>query len=389
MLHIQLSQFKKTTTLLVLSILLTACGNQQLKQTPPTAMPVKVSHAELRNISISHEYTGRFDASKRVELQARVKGYLKSVNFKDGQIVKQGDVLFVIDPREFQIALDAALARYNITKKEFERVSTLRKSRSISEEDYETREQQLQIAKAELAQAKLNLDFTKIKAPFSGRVGRNLVDEGTLISDATGALATILAVNPIEFYFNASETDLLRFKRAREQGFEKTTRGAPYPVSVQLQDEDEFIHQGKINFLNNEISRDTGSIQVRAIFENDLGLLEPGMFGHLLLVNATPREVLVVPQTIIGTEQTRRFLYTVTDDNKVKRSYVELGSITKDGLQVILSGISTKERLIMGGLHRIRPGITVKPMPVETPTNSAQQVEDVKISTSDKIKGEA
>ena len=389
MLHIQLSQFKKTTTLLVLSILLTACGNQQIKQAPPTAMPVKVSHAEQRNISISHEYTGRFDASKRVELQARVKGYLKSVNFKDGQIVKKGDVLFVIDPREFQIALDAALARYNITKKEFERVSTLRKSRSISEEDYETREQQLQIAKAELAQAKLNLDFTKIKAPFSGRVGRNLVDEGTLISDATGALATILAVNPIEFYFNASETDLLRFKRAREQGFEKTTRGAPYPVSVQLQDEDEFIHQGKINFLNNEISRDTGSIQVRAIFENDVGLLEPGMFGHLLLVNATPREVLVVPQTIIGTEQTRRFLYTVTDDNKVKRSYVELGSITKDGLQVILSGISTEERLIMGGLHRIRPGITVKPIPVEIPTNSAQQVEDVKISTSDKIKGEA
>ena len=379
MLYIQPSQFKKTATLLVLSVLLTACGNQQIQQAPPTAMPVKVIHAEQRNIAASHEYTGRFDASKRVELQARVRGYLKSVNFKDGQIVKQGDVLFVIDPREFQIALDAALARYNITKKEFERVSTLRKSRSISEEDYETREQQLQIAKAELAQAELNLDFTKIKAPFSGRVGRNLVDEGTLISDTTGALTTLLAVDPIEFYFNASETDLLRVKRAREQGFEKTTRGAPYPVSVQLQDEDEFTHQSKINFLNNEISRETGSIQVRAVFENDFGLLEPGMFGRLLLVNATPRDVLVVPQTIVGTEQTRRFLYTVTDDNKVKRSYVDLGSITKDGLQVILSGISTDDRLIMGGLHRIRPGITVKAMPVEIPTNSAQQTKDVKI----------
>lgn len=375
MLHIQYFRFKTIVALVVCSTLLTACGNPKAKTAAPEPMSVKVGHAEPRSIAISHEYTGRFAASKRVELRARVKGYLKSVNFKDGQMVNKGDVLFVIDPREFQIALDATLARYKIAKREFERVATLRKTNTISEEGYETREQQLQIAKSELDQAKLNLDFTKIKAPFSGRVGRNLVDEGTLISDSTGALTTVLAVDPIEFYFNSSETELLRFKRAREQGLENTTRGAPYPVALKLQDEDEFIHHGMVNFLNNEISRNTGTIQVRAVFENDLGLFEPGMFGRLLLVNATARDVFVVPQAIVGTDQTRRYLYTVGDDNKIKRSYVELGNVTKDGMQVIISGITDKERIVMGGLHRVRPGIVVKPILDNMPAKPSQQVE--------------
>ncbi|MGH1403451.1 MAG: efflux RND transporter periplasmic adaptor subunit [Alphaproteobacteria bacterium] len=368
---------------LIAAVPLSACNDAKDQQADPMAMmmangiPVRVETPQSRTVTEWDEFTGRFQAAQRVEIRARVSGYLDNIQFTDGQIVQKDDALFVIDQRPFKIALDSAQARFEFANKEFKRARNLRASKAISEEDYDQRLQEMRIAKADLEDAKLNLEFTEVKAPFTGRISRNRVEVGSLISggnDGATLLTTLVTTSPIEFYFEGSETDMLRYIRAREKGEASDDRSTPYPVFAKLQDEDKFLHEGQINFLDNELAPDTGTIQVRATFENKDGILEPGLFARLRIAMSKPIDAVLVPPHIIGTEQTRKYVYTLDTENKAVRSYITLGGLTEDGLRIVKSGIETDVRMIVGGLHMVQPGALIAPIDA----NAAKEMQETK-----------
>ena len=363
-----LKHTKYFVLLLLAAISLSACdqGNNTSKRSHfGGAVSARIENPQLRTVTEWDEFTGRFQAMQRIEILARVTGYLQDIKFKDGQVVQKGDVLFVIDQRPFKIALTRAQARFELANKEYKRAKGLRSSKAISEEDYDQRLQERRIAKADLDEAKLDMKFTEVKAPFVGRTSRSRVDTGSLISgDNSNAtvLTTLVSIDPIEFYYEASETDLHNYMRAREKGLVSDDRREPHPVFIKLKDEDDFVHEGVIDFRDNELDAETGTIQVRAIFQNEKGLLESGMFARLRVSWGGAREVIVVPSHVIGTEQTRKYIYGLDKDNKAIRKYVTLGSMTEDGFRVIRNGLSTEDRIVVGNLHRIQPNTSVKPI---------------------------
>lgn len=330
------------------------------------AIPVRVETPEVRTLTEWNEFTGRFQAYQRVDVRARVSGYLDEVKFKGGEVVNKGDVLFVIDKRPFQIALDSAKARYDSAYNEYKRIKKLYKRKLTSEEEYDARLQAMRIAKASFDEAKLNMEFTEVKAAITGRVSDQRIDVGNVVngnlsSNAT-LLTTIVSISPIEFHFEASETDLLNYLRMRQKGLTSSARGMGFPVYLKLQDEDAFIHEGIINFTDNELARDTGTIQVHALFNNDEQLFEPGMFGRMRIALGAPGEKILVPEHVIGTELVRKYVYSLDDDNKAIRKYVKLGTLTDDGKQVIREGLTPEDRIIVGGLHMVRPGSLISPI---------------------------
>src|SRR5690606_32285583 len=294
--------------------------------TTVAAMPVEVATPVLEKITEWDEYTGRFEASNRVEVRARVSGFLESVNFEDGQMVNKGDILFTIDNRPFKIALDQATADYGQAKASlttaqdnFDRVKSLRESGAVSIEEYDRRKQALEFAKAsiQLSQAKvdnakLNLEFTKVTAPITGLVRRDKVNLGNLIdggSSNSTLLTTIVATSPIYFYFTGSEADYLRYVRLARNGDREAVRTGDIPVFIKLQDEDDFIHEAKIDFVDNEIDNNTGTIESRAVLQNKDHLLEPGMFGKARIIGSAAHQSIMIPDNIIGTNQSIRFVY--------------------------------------------------------------------------------
>lgn len=353
--------------LLATTCLVTSCHKEeQAASQAPKALSVRVDSPQLRLVTEWQEFTGRFQAVDRVEIRSRVSGYLKEIKFTDGQDVQKGDVLFVIDQRPFQIALKTAKARFELATKEFNRAESLRKTSAISEEDYDERLQEMRVASAQVEEAELNLEFTEVKAPFDGRVSRNLISAGSLITGGSLSathLTTLVTVSPIEFYFEGSEADIMSYIRARESGEVNKARGESHPVFVKLQDEQAFIHEGVFNFVDNEINPETSTIEARAIFDNKKETFIPGMFGRMRAAWYTPKERLLVPDTLIGTEQNRKFVYVLDEDNKAVRKYVSLGHLTDDGQRVIKSGLEKKDRMIVGHVHLIRPGVLISPIP--------------------------
>lgn len=346
---------------------LTAPMPVQAEGQQPQGVPVRVGTPAIETVQEWDEFTGRFQAKEHVDLRARVSGYLEEIRFTDGQMVEKGDVLFVIDQRPFQFAVDSAKARFELADKELKRAASLRKTKAISEEDYDQRLQEQRIARAVLDEAKLNLEFTEVQAPVSGRVGRNLIDVGNLVGSEP--LTTIVSVSPIEFYFEGSEEEFLRYARNARVNKEAPQRGESYPVFLKLQDEEDFVHEGSINFIDNVLDENTATIQVRASFANDDGLLVPGLFGRLKIAMAGPFDAIVLPPEVIGTEQTRKFVYVLDDENKARRAYVKLGGVTKEGQQIIKSGLEEGSRVVLGGLHMVRPGALIAPIDV----NAMQQ----------------
>ena len=268
---------KRYIAILIVTILsLSACTQESPKKGGSfnREISARTENPKLRTVTQWEEFTGRFQAKNRVEVRSRVSGYLHDIHFEDGQIVQKGDLLFVIDQRPYQIALNKMKASFKLANSEYNRAKGLMSSKAISEEDFEQRMQEQQLALSDLNDAELNMEFTQIKAPFTGRVSRNLVDVGTLISggnDNATILTTLVSINPIEFYFEASETNLLNYMRAREQGQVSDDRREPHPVFVKLKDEDNFVHKGVIDFVDNELDTNTSTIQVRAVFQNEKG----------------------------------------------------------------------------------------------------------------------
>ena len=358
------------------TIILAACEEQQTEASPPAVLQVTIIEPIVREVVEWDEYTGRFAAVERVEVRARVSGYLDDLQFQEGAIVEKGELVAVIDQRPFRIdvsnaeaAVAEARAAADLAEIEFERIDRLRDSPAFSQDRLDERQAdvrataaQLARAQAELARARLDLEFSEVRAPINGRIGRYEVTEGNLIvggEQAGTLLTTIVSVDPIYFYFDVSEADFLRYNRLNAEGTRGTSRDNPNPVQLRLQDESDFVHQGQMNFVANELAQTTATLQGRAIFDNPDGFFQPGQFATARLIGRARYEALLVPDEVILSDQSRRFVYVVNAEDQVERRWVELGPII-EGFRIVRDGVGPGEAVIVGGLQRVRPGIEVR-----------------------------
>jgi RND family efflux transporter MFP subunit len=361
-----------------LTLLVAACG-QQPQQAAPPPPSVTVAHPKQSTIIDRDEYVGRFVAVDSVEVRARVSGYLEAVHFKDGQIVKEGDILFTIDKRPFQNALDQARAnlqqaRSNLAYADADlaRGQQLVRDKTITEQTFDQRVQAQRAAAAAVAaneamvrQAELDLQFTEPRAPITGRIGDRRVSPGNLVTGGTTApnttlLATIVSTDPIRLEFTFDEASYLRYERIPKGGDDVASRSGGAEVMLKLIDEKEFTHKGRMDFIDNAIDRSTGTIRGRAVFPNPDGLFTPGGFARIQVPASQPYTALLVPDSAIGSEQVRKFVYVVNADNTVAQRFVTLGQLSGN-MRVIKTGLEANDWVIVDGLMRARPGQKVTP----------------------------
>jgi len=374
--------------LLIFGVALTACGEGAPKQAAPPPPAVTVAKPTKQQVVDYDEYVGRFIAVDSVEIRARVSGYLDKVHFKDGQIVKQGDPLFTIDRRPFETALaqtratlSQARANLAFAESDLARASQLVRDRTITEQTFEQRTQAKRVAEASVAaqeaavrQAELDIQFTELKAPVAGRIGDRRVSEGNLVTGGTGGnttlLATVVSIDPIRFEFTFDEASFLRYERLGQIGQDTNRRRTGIEVSVKLIDESDFTHQGKMDFVDNVIERSSGTIRGRAVLGNPNGALTPGMFGRVRVPGSPRYEALLLPDAAIGSEQVRKFVLVVDNENIARTKYVTLGQLVGE-LRVIKEGIGPDDRVIVNGLVRARPGAKVTPQEQGAPATAA------------------
>ncbi|MFL5100778.1 MAG: efflux RND transporter periplasmic adaptor subunit [Xanthobacteraceae bacterium] len=346
---------------------LVGCDGKPAASSVPPPPSVAVARPLQKVINEWDEFTGRFTAVETVEVRARVSGFIDSIHFKEGQIVKQGDLLFVIDPRPYRIAVeqakadvDRAKAKLDIAKLDVQRAAPLVRSQAVTEREFDTRRSterdaaaQVASLEAALKQSELNLEWTEVRAPISGRISDKRVDTGNLISGAT-LLTVVVSIDPIHFVFDGSEADFLHYLRLAAAGTRPSSRDVQNPVSVRLADETEYRHQGRMNFVDNTVNPKTGTIRGRAVFDNKDGLLTPGFFGRLRLFGGQ-HEALLVPDNAVVSDQSRKIIFTVAEDGTVGTKLVDLGPMV-DGLRVIRSGLAPTDRIVIDGVQRARPG---------------------------------
>ena len=358
--------------IVALTLMSTGCQEKN-KYVPPPPPAVTVSRPVQQAVTDYMEFTGTTEALELVEIRARVEGYLESIHFKDGAKVKRGALLFVIDPKPFQAKLGEAKAGLLIRQAELKLAETTLKrkegafkDKAVSEvEVIQARAEQdkaraaVEAAQAAMETTRLNLSYTKIHAPISGRMGRNLVDVGNLVgANERTLLATIVQDDPIYAYFNASERDLLQHRqkrREREVGADENNAPNAY---LGLANEEGYPHEGRVDYIDNRVNADTGTIQLRAVFPNSDGVLLPGLFARIRIPASEPHTALLVPDRALGTDQQGRFLLVVNDKNVVEYRTVKIGAKV-EGVRVIESGISSADRVIVNGIQRARPGATV------------------------------
>jgi membrane fusion protein, multidrug efflux system len=337
-------------------ILLTLAGcKEEGKKNAPPAPEVDVAAPLKHNIVDWDEYTGRFEAVQRVDIRARVTGYLVEKRFKDGQNVNKGDVLFIIDPRPFNYEMERANAQYQLAQKEYTRAKGLRETQAISQEDLDRREQELKVAQAALNDASLDVEFTKVTAPIDGKISESFIDTGNLVRENDTVLTRIVSVDPVHFVFEGSQTQLLKYLRLDRAGLRPGSEDAAHPVLIELQDEDQFtMHNGRMDFTDNIVDPQTGTIQFRALVENKDGFIYPGLFGRARITTSGEYEAILLPENTVSTDQSKKFVYVVSDDNKAQRAYVTVGPVLDNGFVVIRQGLKGNERVVINGLQRIR-----------------------------------
>jgi multidrug efflux system membrane fusion protein len=322
------------------------------------------------------EFTGRFEAMERVEVRPRVSGYIDQLHFRDGSTVKEGDLLFTIDQRPFQLAVASAQAdvaragaQIVLDEADYQRAVELVKTAATPVSTLDQRRANLDIARAQdlaaqsaLRIAQLNLEWSEVRAPIGGRVSDRRVDRGNLVTGGqNGAtlLTTIVRLDPIYFVFDGSEADYLRYQRLNAEGDRGSSRDTPNPVRVQLADEKDWPHQGTMNFVDNEINAHSGTIRGRAIFDNKDLFLTPGTFGRLRLYGG-PLDALLIPDASVVSDQAAKVVLCVGEDGKVVAKPVTLGGMAR-GLRVVGSGLTPTDRVIIGGLANpfVHAGVAV------------------------------
>jgi RND family efflux transporter MFP subunit len=310
-----------------------------------------------------------------------VAGYLEQVHFRDGDIVKAGDLLFTIDQRPYKAAFDAASSRVDVansllefSRAQLERAEQLSRTGNLSQSTLDDRRREFlaaqagqQGAEAELKTATLDLDFTEIKAPLAGRIGRRLVSTGNLVQPDSTLLTTIVSVDPIDFYFDIDERSFFAYARdARERGGTLQEGAGGLDVVVRVADRNEQAFKGKLDFAENRLDQATGTMRVRARFDNKDGVLQPGMFGRVNVPGSLPHPGILLPDEAIGADQNRRIVFVVDEAGKLSTKPVRTGPRI-DGYRVIRDGLTGDETVVVNGLMRVRPGITVTPQLVTLP----------------------
>ena len=367
-----------------LLLLLTACAQQQQATAPPPPPKVTVSQPSMREVVEWEEYTGRLEAAESVEVRARVNGYLQSIHFKEGAIVKKGDLLFVIDPRPYQADLERAkaelalaTARSERAEKDLVRAQKLVQVHAASQEEVDTRvaeqrqaQESVQAARAMVNAAQLNVDFTQIRAPINGRISRYFVSVGNLINGGSTVqstlLTTIVSLDPIYCYFEADERSYLKDMRLLRGGERANGREGRQPAYLALTDEEGFPHQGYIDFMDNRLDPKTGTITARVVLPNPDLLLAPGLFARVRVPAGDKYRALMLPPEAVGSDLSQQFVFVVDDQNLAQYRKVTLGPII-DGLRVIRDGVQPEDWVIVKGVQRAKTGAKVDPIRQATP----------------------
>jgi RND family efflux transporter MFP subunit len=368
------------------ALLLQGCGTESARAAEsapaPAAPQVTVAEVVQREITDYEEFTGRFEAVERVELRPRVSGYIESVRFKEGAEVKRGDLLFVIDPRPYAAALKRAQAdltraqsAQRQARSERERAEKLLALRALSQEEFDARtsgseraEADVLAAQAAVDTAALELGFTQVRAPISGVVGKAEITTGNFVTSGDTRLTTLVSVDPIYVRFQGDESSYLRYvEESKGAG-----AGAP-PVWVGLANDEGHPHDGSLVFVDNELDSATGTISVRARLDNAQRQFTPGMFARVKLGGRASRPAVLIRDSAIGTDQNRRFVFVVTQENTVEYRPIELGALQGD-LRVVSSGLQQGERVVVNGLQRVRPGATVAPQVVAMQKDASESL---------------
>ncbi|MGM4963353.1 efflux RND transporter periplasmic adaptor subunit [Tardiphaga sp. 1201_B9_N1_1] len=374
-------------TPVVALLLLAGCGKKEEAAAPPPPS-VTVANPTKKVTTDWDEFTGRFDAIEQVQIRARVTGFVTKVAFTDGAVVKAGDLLYEIDPRQYQAAaeqaqgqLDDAKAKVVLAEKELERATTLIKTQAISENIVDQRSQAIAAAQAAtlqaegaLKQAQLNVEYTKVVAPIAGRVSRHLVTVGNLVQGSeSGAtlLTSIVSLSPIYVYFDTDEATYVRNSKLWFEGKRPSSRDTPNPVQITLVGETKPSHEGKMDFLDNRLDVGTGTLRGRAIVDNkDLSIL-PGQFARVRVIASGEYEALLIPDAAVANDQSRKIVMVVKADDTVEARPVTLGPLD-GGLRVIREGLKPDDRVIVDGIQRARVGAKVAPkMAAATPAPAA------------------
>jgi len=364
---------------LIFTMTLAGCERPASQAAAPPPPAVTVAQPVKRTVTDWDEFTGRFDAVEEVLVRARVGGFVNSVEFQDGAIVHTGDLLYVIDPRPFEAVAEQAegqladsRAKVELAKRELDRGLNLVQTSAVSEQVVDQRRQALQAAHAAETQAegalkaaKLNIEFTHVLAPITGRVSRHLVSPGNLVQGSEGGatlLTSIVSLDPIHIYFDMDEATYQKNNRLWFEGKRPSSRETPNPVQVTLTGETKPSHEGTIDFLDNRLDISTGTLRSRAVIPNkDLSIL-PGQFGRVRVIGSAPYEALLITDSAIATDQSRRIVFVVRQDDTVEARPVMLGPLD-DGLRVIREGLKAEDRVIVDGIQRARVGAKVNPHP--------------------------
>lgn len=374
----------RTGLVLFVTAMATACGGSGpdgSMQFPPAAVSVAevVSHP----IVDWNEFTGRVEAVDTVEIRPRVAGYLDAVHFREGALVEQGDLLFTIDPREYRAAVDVARAnlertetRIVLAEQELARSEMLIEARAISREEFDQRQSELQQAtadrsgaRAQLVRAELDLSFSRITAPISGRIGAALIKPGNLVAPGETLLTTLVSVNPVYVTFEADESVYLDMQSRLPDGEHFGGDGLRLPVEVGLAGDTGFPYSGELDFIDNQLDSATGTIRGRALLANPVGRLTPGLFARVRLYGSREYDALLIHDMAILTDQDRKYVYVVGENNLAERRDVQVGTLF-DGLRIVTSGLRADDRVVVNGVRKIFfPGMPLAPeaVPMDEP----------------------
>lgn len=369
--------------MLALTAAFAGCIKPQQPPAPAAAAPeapkVLVEVPQSGDITDYEDFTGRTVATKTIDIRARVTGYLTKINFseKEGQDVEQNSVLFEIDPRPYQAEMARTEAGFLQAQShlkridlDYQRAAKTVDKKVITQEQFDLvtgdrneARSAVEVARANRDMAKLNLSFTKVRAPISGRVSRTQLDVGNLVRADETILTTVVSMDPIYAYFDVDERTMLRLRRYAEEGRIRLSgdRATAIPVGMGLADEDGFPHGGVVNFVDNRLDPSSGTLQLRGIFKNADRMLSPGMFVRVRLPIGNSYRALLVSEQALGTDQGQKFVYVIDQENKAQYRRVQVGKL-QQGHRVILKGLEAEERIVVSGLQRIRPGAVVQPM---------------------------
>jgi RND family efflux transporter MFP subunit len=357
---------------LPLIAMLAACGGGQPPQAPPPPQ-VQVANPLAREVRDWDEYVGRFEAIQDAEIRARASGTITQVLFEDGQRVSQGQPLFIIDPRPYRARLEEARAQVQRgqatlanARSVLNRSQTLLAAQAVSREEFERNQAEvrtaaadLEAARAQVETAELNLGFTTVRSPIAGRASRRAVSRGNFVQEGTTVLTRIVSVDPIWFTFDGAEAFYLKYRRQDESGARGGSRGVGNPVEIQLADESGYNWRGRVDFVDNNIDPNSGTIRAHAVVQNPDGFLTPGMFGRARLLGSGTYRALLIPDAAVVTDQARKIVYVVGADNKATPRPVELGP-PSDGLRIVREGLKATDRVVVTGLTTLQPGTPVQ-----------------------------